>query len=106
MAASVYRSCTSAMSGFGGDVPLPSHKQPTAKVTLKKDSLWLFAGKSHETQLELNATKGFLATAKKQIHVESASDKMTLKAMKDLTIDGGTVKVEGPIKHRNLQISK
>jgi hypothetical protein len=96
----------SAMKGTkDADFKPPAHPDPTAKVTLDKKGLRLFAGKSQEAELVMMNDGTIDVIGKAGIDIKTADGGMNLFASKELKLsshDG--VKIDCELRHKNMTV--
>lgn len=97
------------MMAKGADLKPVEHKSPTAKISLTKESIVMFAGASSapEAILKLTKKEGLFAECDKAMVITSKSESITVTAAKEVTVKANTaMKIDATIQHRNMVVSK
>jgi type VI secretion system secreted protein VgrG len=102
---SALTSLAGAISTAHFNIPEPDHPAPTAKITLKHESIELFAAKEKkEVRISLAKETGINISAKKAIVVVSETGLKLESKDKMLISAKATIDVKGKFKHKNITV--
>lgn len=87
------------------DLPSPAHPSPSAKITISKDSVVLFAGKDQESRMTLSKDGGLSFAAQKDVRLSTEAGLTVTASEKILIHSDAEIKLDAPtLRHRNMVV--